>query len=180
MSVLARILALRGSIRREALPETAVLGDRLSCLTALQSAPSVQLFRSVHTVSGRHRSAVIGVDITGRRTAKELRQLLREVEVLGAVMCGRLPRLEHIVIVVAGSTPVSSTMLHRICDRVARRIAQRIGDAVREVAVTAFLVEECDDPGVLADRVLRRLRRRDLYGSAETVELLIPPRPLAA
>lgn len=147
--------------RQPQAPTVAVLGDRLACLAPLREAPAVEVFRNIHTTSGRHRGVVIGVETAGLTGKKALRQLLRDVEVQCAVLCGRLPLLEQIAVVIDGPAGVSDDVLHRISDRAARRIAERLSDAYKELAVTAVLAEDCDDPALLARRLLERLRHRD-------------------
>lgn len=127
-------------------PSIAVIGDRLDCLTALRSAPEAQAFHSVHSVWGRHRAVVIGVDISWLRTRKQLRAALRDIEVQCAVLCGRLTRLEHIFLVLNGSPVISEDSVLRICDSVARRIHNRLEQAcARSIVTTAIRAEHCDD-----------------------------------
>lgn len=143
-------------------PLIAVIGDRLGCLTALRSAPEAQVFHSVHSVWGRHRAVVIGVDISWLRTRKQLRASLRDIEVQCAVLCGRLTRLEHIFLVLNGSPIISEDSVLRICDSVARRVHNRLEQAcARSIVITAILAEHCDDSDRLAARVIARARERE-------------------
>jgi hypothetical protein len=143
-------------------PSIAVIGDRLDCLTALRSAPEAHAFHSVHSVWGRHRAVVIGVDISWLRTRKQLRASLRDIEVQCAMLCGRLTRLEHISLVLNGSSVISEDSVLRICDSVARRIHNRLEQAcARSIVITAILAEHCDDSDRLAARVIARARERE-------------------
>tara|TARA_R110002020_G_scaffold304329_3_gene520072 strand:+ start:2075 stop:2620 length:546 start_codon:yes stop_codon:yes gene_type:complete len=179
-SLTTRMFRPRDRVRQKP-PVIALLGDRLACLSELRDAPSVQDFANLHTVSGAHRGAVIGVDTTGYVTKKDLRQVLQDLEIQCAVLCGRLPHLRHIVVVVDGAADMPGNVLHRICESATNRIARRLDDAFKEVAITAILAELCDDPGLLADRVLARLRARELYAEAVTVQWRdIVSRPIAA
>ena len=162
---------MRGALRRLAAttrparavpPFVAVTGDRLDCLRELRTRPEAQEFRSPASAWGPHRGAVVGLDATGIRTRKDLVAALRDVEVRCAVLCARLPRLEHLFLMVdePGALPMEVAL--RVCDKVARRIHTRLEQSRgRSIVVTAVLVGECDDAGRLAERVVDRSRQAE-------------------
>jgi len=142
-------------------PLIAVIGDRLGCLAAIRSSPEAREFPRASSVTGRYRAVVIGVDIMPLRTGKELRAVLRRIEAQCEVLCGRLSRLEHIFVVVNGSTISEDTVL-RICDSTARRIHARLEQScARSIVLTALLAAHCDDRRSLAERLIARARQRD-------------------
>ena len=155
-----RVFSPRTLITPKNHPVIALLGDRLGCLQDLAADPQVQVFRSVHSVWGRHRAAVIGVDISSLGARAQLRDALREIGVQCAVLCARLRRLEHIFLIVSGSPAIPEDAVLRICDTAARRLHTRLEQTCgRSVVVTAILAEHCDDAHRLAERVIVRARQ---------------------
>ncbi|TQK18606.1 hypothetical protein FBY40_1094 [Microbacterium sp. SLBN-154] len=144
------------------MPTIAVIGDALECLAAIRSAPEARTIASVRAVTGGYRAVVIGVDIRGLRTPREVRARLRHIEDQCASLCGRMRRLEHILLVVNGSDVPSEDTLLRMNDSAARRIHTQLEQAyARSIVITAVLAERCDDAELLASRVIARARERE-------------------
>ncbi len=138
----------------------AVIGDPLSCLAPLRSTPEMETFHSVHSTGGSHRAVVIGVDIVGLRTTRQLRARLRDIALQCAVLCRRLAGLEHIFVIVNGSRTISEDTVHRICESTATRIHALLEQAcARSIGITVLLAEHCEDHRSLADRIAARSRQ---------------------
>lgn len=143
-------------------PPIAVIGDPLDCLTALRSAPEALAFDGEHDVTCGHRAVVIGVDITQLRNRRQLRIVLRDIELQCVTLAGRLRRLEHVVLAVSDSPVAAEESLLRTCDAVARRIHSRLEQAyARSIVITAVLIGRCDDGARLAERLTARVRQRE-------------------
>ncbi|MEI3865691.1 hypothetical protein V6S02_01210 [Microbacterium sp. CCNWLW134] len=142
-------------------PSIAVIGDALECLTALRSAPGAQSLDPGHAAWGGSRAVIIGVDIRGLRTSRQVRAALRTTEDECTSLCGRLRRLKHIILVLNGSLVSEDTVL-RISDGTVRRIHTRLEQAyARSVVITAVLAEHCDDRELLTTRLIARVRERE-------------------
>ncbi|QEW03427.1 hypothetical protein [Microbacterium lushaniae] len=142
-------------------PRVAVLGDPLPCLRELRAHPEAESFADVAEVCGGHSGAVVGVDATAAHTRAELRVQLRLLGDLGEELCRRLPRLEHLIVLVH-RIALDAEEVRRECDTAARRIHTRLEQAGgRSVIVTAVLTDGCDDYARLAERVLARSRQAE-------------------
>lgn len=153
---------------RDAAAETAepaviaLTGDAVECARALRAMPQTESFADLSDVWGRHRAAVVGVDLSALAARVDVRPRLRQVADDCDELCRRLRRLEHVLLLVRGADATEPEDLRRECDTAARRIHARLEqECGRSVVVTAILVDGCDDYAVLADRVVTRSRQAE-------------------
>lgn len=140
----------------------ALVGDPLECTRALRGRPETECFPELAQVWGRHRGAVVGVDLSRVPTRSDVRSRLRRVADDCEELCRRLRALEHIILLVHGTDALAEEGLLRDGDAAARRIHARLEqECGRSIIVTALLVDGCDDHAVLADRVATRARQAE-------------------
>ena len=132
-----------------------VLGDALECLGALHAESAVVLPDST---GGRcAQTVVIGLDGADATSRSGLRTLLRRQAQACIAVCMHRPALRHLIVAVDASPRIVEDAVLTLCDEAAETTHRWIEqDCGAYVIVTFVVVTGCDNPELLAHRVVCR------------------------
>lgn len=151
-----------------------VLGDTLPCLAALRSDPAVLL---TDGAAGQYaEAAVIGVNASAATTRRAFKNTLQRQAQACVTACKQWTSLRHIMVIVDAAGSLADKEVIHQCDIAAdtthRMIEQICGIYV---IVTFIVVTGCDDPRLLAHRVLCRAEQipaTDAYSAVHWREIV--------
>ena len=151
-----------------------VLGDSLECLGALLADPAI--LRPDAPGLRNPQAAVIGVDGTAATTWRAFRALVRR-QTQACIEVGTLwPALRHIIVIVDAPRELGDDEAMRHCEAAAERTHRWIEqDCGAYIVVTFIVATGCDEPGLLARRVLCRAGQvpaTDAHGAVHWREIV--------
>jgi hypothetical protein len=133
-----------------------VAGDELPCLSRLQPVSH----RAGSAVAGGQRAIVLGVDLARAADRDDVKRELERQAAAAERLCARMPGLQQVVLVLSGSPAADDLQLLRLGRRAASRIHAQLEQSCGSyVSVTVLVAGGCDDPGLLAHRILDRAAR---------------------
>ncbi|GAA2580255.1 MULTISPECIES: hypothetical protein [Micrococcales] len=137
------------------------LGDHLDSLRQLTPHRGVIDSDEDLEPRGGVRGLVVGVDLTGARSAREVRAELKRQVTRWAEAARRYPGAIHLLIAYQIPRGLDPSRVQGAADGAALRAhAMLERSAARYVDVTLLDVTECDDTTVLADRIMERISGR--------------------
>ena len=153
-----------------------VLGDAISCLSAIRKLPDVDVAGELQTPELGYSAAVIGValpDSPGELSVKQNLNL-RIDECM--MLVRRFASLKHIILVIGaadgltGRTAAPRGNLWGTCDSVSQTIQAEVEQRVGAyVIVTIILAGLCDNPELLAERLIDRATQTGVTDAATVV-----------
>lgn len=157
-----------GKAAKKIVPKLILRGDALPCLAALdprfrtdENGPS-----KFEELADSPVSLVIGRDASRRENRRSLSDLLQEVMHDCVALSSKLPKLRHVIVVLADPGLRDSIVL-TACEQAASRLCERVAREHGDYLVTTFLlVADCDDPELLARRIRDRAAQPPATDSA--------------
>lgn len=143
-------------------PSILLLGDPLPCLSAMQDLPGVDVGGELRTADARFRAVVVGVELSEPADAVRVKGDLQARTVECVMLAQQQPTLQHIILVVGSpdqgrmSNNSRDTLLaacETASEAIQAEVEQRVGTYV---IVTIILAGRCNDPGLLARRLVDR------------------------
>jgi len=148
-----------GTVMDPSTPQIVVLGDPIAALAGLRASRAVHRPAADRTVE-HIRCAVIGVDLTGVTTRRDIRRTLQNRMALSVPLCLRLPGLAQLIVVTGGAAPGMEAWVQGAGEASSRRAQALVEQSCGAfVSVTVVVADSCADVGLLAERIVRRARR---------------------
>ena len=149
-------------------PKLILRGDALPCLATLDPR-----FRSDESGASTFEeladspvSLIIGRDASRTEKRRSLSTLLQEVTLECVALSSKLPKLRHVIVVLA-NPGVSDSIVLTACEQAASRLCEQVAREHGDYLVTTFLlVADCDDPALLARRIRDRAAQPQATDSA--------------
>ncbi|POH62258.1 hypothetical protein C3B61_15335 [Cryobacterium zongtaii] len=148
-------------------PSIVLRGDEIDTLRAFAHMPNVLATPPIPGRTFRRRAVkavATGINATSPElTVRGLRSRLRWELLPSQRLCDWLPHLKHIILVVAEPKHLRESVMLKAADgfaEYAHAHLERICGAY--ITVTVLLVTDCDQPGLLAERIDQRASRSPL------------------
>lgn len=143
-------------------------GDTLPCLASLDP-----LFRVTNkaplqfaSLAAFPVSLIIGRDASRKTNRRSLSSLLHEVTLECVALSLQLPKLRHVIVVLANPA-LSESFVLAACEQAASRLYEQVAREHGDYLVATFLVvADCDDPELLARRIRDRATQPQATDSA--------------
>lgn len=153
-----------------------LLGDEISCLSAMSESPDVDVADELQTPEHAYSAAVIGIalpDHPGELTVKQNLNLQIDESM---TLVRKFASLKHIILVIGTAdgmtsrSAVAKDNLWGTCDSVSQAIQAEVEQRVGAyVIVTIILAGLCDNPALLAERVIDRATQTGVTDAATVV-----------
>ena len=153
-----------------------VLGDAISCLSAIRRSADVDVAGELQTPELGYSAAVIGVALPHRPGELTVKQNLNLRIDECMMLVRRFASLKHIILVIGtadgqtGRSAVARGNLWGTCDSVSQTIQAEVEQRVGAyVIVTIILAGQCDNPELLAERLVDRATQTGVTDAATVV-----------
>lgn len=147
-------------------PRLIIRGDALSCFTLLQKRFRTEVNAPLQFEAASPVSLVIGREASRITSRRGLSILLREVKNECVALAARLPTLHHAIVVLAHPV-LDARVALAACERAATRLHEQVAREHGDYLVATFLLlTDCDDPDLLARRILDRAAQPQATDSA--------------
>lgn len=149
-------------------PRLIIRGDALSCFTLLQKRFRTEVNAPPQFEAARANpvSLVIGREASRITSRRGLSILLREVTNECVALSAKLPTLHHAIVVLAHPV-LDARVALAACERAATRLHEQVAREHGDYLVATFLLlTDCDDPDLLARRILDRAAQPQATDSA--------------
>ncbi|GGE99145.1 hypothetical protein D9V28_12065 [Mycetocola zhadangensis] len=151
-----------------------LLGDRLSCLSSISDRPDVDVAGNLTSADHGYAAAVIGVELP--ENPDEVKEDLNARVEECMMLARRVPSLQHIILVIGAPkflqrmSRAARDNLIATCDSVSQTIQAEVEQRVGTyVIVTIILAGQCNDPELLAERVVDRVTQTEVADATAVV-----------